>query len=74
MICNTEGMRVWEFVLSASFIAAGVYFLYGAARGRVIGFAAAIGHDRVVWTRIFATVLVVLGALILISALLKLDC
>jgi drug/metabolite transporter (DMT)-like permease len=40
----------------------------------VIGFVAAIGHERVVWTKIVAAALILFGTMTLISAAFKLDC
>jgi hypothetical protein len=49
-------------------MAVGVYLFYGATRGRVLPLLAAIGKERIVWTRIVATVLFLLGAMVFVSA------
>jgi len=52
----------------------GIYLFWGASRGKVIRFAAAIGRERITWTRIVATFLLVIGVMIFVSAIFKLDC
>ncbi len=73
-VCNSPGVRAVEIVISVLMIGTGIYLLYGSSRGRVIHFAAAIGRGRIVWTRIVATFLLVIGALVFVSAIFKLDC
>ena len=74
LICNPPGVRLGEVIFSVCVIAAAFYFFYGASRGKVIQFAAAIGRERLVWTRIVAVVLFVIGAIIFVSAIFRLDC
>ena len=73
-VCNPPAVRAFQFISSVAMIAAGVYLVYRASRGRVIPFAAVIGKERILWTKIVATVLVVIGALLFLAALIRLDC
>jgi hypothetical protein len=74
LICHSLTERVAMSIVSVAMIATGIILFYRASKGKVIGFAAAIGHERVIWTRIVAAVLCVIGAMLLISVVLRLDC
>jgi hypothetical protein len=74
LICNPPGLRVFEFMIAVIMIVTGLSLYCRARRGKVIGFVAAIGHERVVWTKIVAAVLILFGTMTLISAAFKLDC
>lgn len=72
-VYNTQRFRAFEVVLSVWMIGTGIYLFYGASRGRVIPFAAAIGRERITWTRIVATVLLVAGVITFVSAVFMFD-
>ena len=55
-------------------IGTSIYLFYGASRGRVLPFADAIGRDRITWTRIVATVLLLAGVITFVSAVFFFDC
>jgi hypothetical protein len=74
LACPSPGNRTFELILSVAMIASGIYFFYGASRGRVFNFAAVIGRARILWTRIVATVLFVVGVVTLLSAWHRLYC
>ena len=74
LICTSTGVRVFELIIAVIMIVTGIYLYHRARRGKVIGFAAAIGHERVVWTKIVAAVLTLSGTTTLISAASKLAC
>ena len=74
LICNPPSVRAWEFIISVTMIVAGIWLFSRARRGKVVGFVAAIGQERVLWTKIVAVVLFLIGAMILLSATFGLDC
>ena len=74
LICKPGGVLVFEYILAVGMTLAGIYFYYGARRGRVFNFAAVIGKERITWTKIVATILIVIGTLMLVSILFGLGC
>ena len=74
LVCNPPGVRAFQFIMAVAMIAVGIFLFYGATRGRVISFTAVIGQARILWTKIAATVLLVIGTLVFLAALFRLDC
>lgn len=75
LACNSAGVRAWQIVFSLALISVGTFLFYGSSRGRTIPFAAVTDKAaRVLWTRIAAVILLVIGGITLLAAVLRLDC
>jgi hypothetical protein len=75
-ICNTFTVRIVEVILSLAFMSVGAFVLRSAVQGkikhiRIIGIRA---KDTSLVCGIIAALLLLLGILVLISAVLHLDC
>jgi hypothetical protein len=75
-VCNTFTVRIVEVILSLTFISIGAFVLRSAVQGkikhiRIFGIRA---KDTSLVCGVIATVLLLLGVLVLISAVLGWDC
>lgn len=63
------GEQMPGIIMSVPLVGLGIFFLYRAARGKGIPFKRVLRRDRILWTRIIGTMLLVLGTVVFAFAL-----
>lgn len=78
LVCNSFGVRVTEVVSSSLFICLGSWLLHRSRKGKiktVLLFGHHLrGEDAKLVTSIVGIILILIGTLVFVAAVLKLDC
>ena len=78
LICNSVGLRTFQIGLSLAFILVGIIVLRTALKGKIRSIRVfgvwVTGRDANIAPGVFAAFLIVIGIVVLVAGILKLDC